>query len=158
MLTIKLLLMPCQGKLRLDAFLAGHMPDASRAKVQSSIKGGLVLVNGKVASKVSMVVKPGDMVACELLPPPPMEVRPAADAAQHVHAAGCMLLAARLPGISSCCLHRYKLHDAWNMLAQLAQPIIPLALLLPGCTLMHSTTTCSAEHRPRRQDSISLTL
>jgi RNA-binding protein YlmH len=26
------------------------MPDASRAKVQSSIKGGLVLVNGKVVA------------------------------------------------------------------------------------------------------------
>lgn len=94
--------LPCQGKLRLDAFLAGHMPDASRAKVQSSIKGGLVLVNGKVASKASMVVKPGDMVACELLPPPPMEVRAAAGAARHVHAG--------MHGISNCSLQLHMLH------------------------------------------------
>ena len=42
---------PCswlpQNKLRLDAFLAAKLPAASRARLQASIKGGLVVVNGR---------------------------------------------------------------------------------------------------------------
>ena len=36
-----------QSKLRLDAYLAAKLPTASRARLQASIKGGLVAVNGK---------------------------------------------------------------------------------------------------------------
>jgi hypothetical protein len=36
-----------QNKLRLDAFLAARLPTASRARLQMSIKGGLVAVNGR---------------------------------------------------------------------------------------------------------------
>jgi hypothetical protein len=36
-----------QNKLRLDAFLAAKLPAASRARLQASIKEGLVVVNGR---------------------------------------------------------------------------------------------------------------
>lgn len=37
-----------QSKLRLDAFLAARLPSASRARLQASIKEGLVAVNGRL--------------------------------------------------------------------------------------------------------------
>lgn len=39
-------------KTRLDAWLAGQLPLVSRARVQSNIRQGLILVNGKVITKV----------------------------------------------------------------------------------------------------------
>ena len=36
-----------QAKLRLDAFLSARLPAASRARLQASIKEGLVVVNGR---------------------------------------------------------------------------------------------------------------
>eukprot|EP00898_Chlorokybus_atmophyticus_P000502 jgi/Chlat1/1452/Chrsp12S02065 len=62
--------------LRLDAFLAEQLLRASRAKVQASIKQGLVKVNGKVLGKAAHKVSAGDSIACELAPPPPMEASP----------------------------------------------------------------------------------
>lgn len=40
------------GKLRLDAWVASRIQGISRARVQSSIKSGLVTVNGRVIDKV----------------------------------------------------------------------------------------------------------
>lgn len=39
--------LPLQGKVRLDAYLASKLPQASRARLQASIKEGLVSVNGR---------------------------------------------------------------------------------------------------------------
>jgi len=36
-----------RGRLRLDAYLAAKLPAASRARLQASIKEGLVVVNGR---------------------------------------------------------------------------------------------------------------
>ncbi len=64
-----------QGKgMRLDAFLSMALPDASRAKVQASIKEGLVFVNGRMQPKASAALRAGDVVSCTLLPPVPLEV------------------------------------------------------------------------------------
>ncbi|PNH02009.1 RNA pseudourine synthase 2, chloroplastic [Tetrabaena socialis] len=89
-------------KLRLDAFLAaqiaadmaaapvkaaaalqfqipgsaGSRQDVSRAKIQASIAAGLVLVNGRPASKASLQLRRGDLVACTLQPAPPMQAVP----------------------------------------------------------------------------------
>lgn len=46
-----------QGKLRLDAFLSARLPNASRARLQASIKQGLVLVNGRPGHKPSLSVR-----------------------------------------------------------------------------------------------------
>jgi 23S rRNA pseudouridine1911/1915/1917 synthase len=69
---------PGAAKLRLDAFLAAKMPQTSRARLQASIKEGLVVVNGRAQSKASYAVKPGDAVAAAVLPPPPLEAAPEA--------------------------------------------------------------------------------
>ncbi|KAG2423929.1 hypothetical protein HYH02_015268 [Chlamydomonas schloesseri] len=89
------------SKLRLDTFLAeqiaaelaavpnsaqvrgtdkcfGCAADVSRAKIQASIAAGLVIVNGRPASKAGQQLRPGDRVAASLLPPPPVQAIPEA--------------------------------------------------------------------------------
>eukprot|EP00887_Chlorella_sp_A99_P003203 scaffold9.g3203.t1 len=67
-----------QGKLRLDAFLSARLPAASRARLQASIRQGLVLVNGRPGLKPSLQVRPGDTVAASVAAPPPLEAAPEA--------------------------------------------------------------------------------
>ncbi|BDA42964.1 RNA pseudouridine synthase 2, chloroplastic [Coccomyxa sp. Obi] len=64
------------GKQRLDAFLSGQMPDASRARLQAAIRDGFVRVNDGVPSKPGLALRPGDVVACCLPPTPSMEASP----------------------------------------------------------------------------------
>ena len=64
-----------QGKVRLDAYLASQLPDASRAKIQASIKAGLVFVNGSPVAKPALQLKGGETIKAELLPPEPCTVR-----------------------------------------------------------------------------------
>ncbi|XP_057974285.1 RNA pseudouridine synthase 2, chloroplastic isoform X3 [Malania oleifera] len=52
------------GKLRLDSWISSRISGVSRARVQSSIRFGLVSVNGRVVDKVSHAVRPGDKVKC----------------------------------------------------------------------------------------------
>ncbi|CAM6035617.1 unnamed protein product [Sphagnum compactum] len=63
-------------KVRLDAWLAGQLPRISRARVQSSIRQGLILVNGEPVNKVSYMVKEGDQVDCQLSLQQPMDAKP----------------------------------------------------------------------------------
>lgn len=60
---------------RLDKFLAGKMPDYSRAWLQKLIKEEKILVNGKKA-KSSLKLKAGDLVAGEAFPPPEIILLP----------------------------------------------------------------------------------
>lgn len=60
---------------RLDKFLAGKMPDYSRAWLQKLIKEKDILVNGK-KSKPSLKLKAGDLVAGEIAPPPEISLAP----------------------------------------------------------------------------------
>lgn len=46
------------GKLRLDSWISSRINGISRARVQSSIKAGLVYVNGRVVDKVNSIVIP----------------------------------------------------------------------------------------------------
>ncbi|XP_020113504.1 RNA pseudouridine synthase 2, chloroplastic isoform X2 [Ananas comosus] len=52
------------GRSRLDAWLASRIRGVSRARIQSSIRSGLVAVNGRTVDKVSHMVKGGDMISC----------------------------------------------------------------------------------------------
>ena len=70
-----------QAKLRLDAYLTEQLPQASRAKLQASIRSGLVLVNGAVQQKTSHSVRPGDAVLCTLVQPQLTSAIPEASAA-----------------------------------------------------------------------------
>ncbi|KAL5557806.1 hypothetical protein UlMin_034017 [Ulmus minor] len=54
------------GKVRLDSWISSRVGGISRARVQSSIRLGLVRVNGRVIDKVSHNVKAGDKVDCTI--------------------------------------------------------------------------------------------
>ncbi|KAL1309270.1 hypothetical protein HN51_051964 [Arachis hypogaea] len=54
------------GKLRLDSWISSRISGISRARVQSSIRAGLVQVNGRVVDKVSFNVKAGDEISCTI--------------------------------------------------------------------------------------------
>ncbi|KAF5805899.1 putative 23S rRNA pseudouridine(1911/1915/1917) synthase [Helianthus annuus] len=54
------------GKMRLDAWISNKISGVSRARVQSSIKEGLVSVNHRVVVKASHIVRHGDKVECTI--------------------------------------------------------------------------------------------
>lgn len=62
-------------KERLDLYLAGHIENATRNKVQRAIRDGYVLVNGK-AARASHQVAPGEVIHVVLPKPPPQKALP----------------------------------------------------------------------------------
>ncbi|XP_059460544.1 RNA pseudouridine synthase 2, chloroplastic-like isoform X2 [Corylus avellana] len=64
------------GKMRLDSWISSHISGISRARVQSSIRSGLVAVNGRVVDKVSHNVKAGDKVDCTISELQPLRAEP----------------------------------------------------------------------------------
>ncbi|MEK6650569.1 MAG: RluA family pseudouridine synthase [Bacteroidota bacterium] len=64
-----------QSRVRLDIYLTRMVENATRAKVQSAIGAGMVLVNGR-ARRSSYTVQPGDVIAVTLLRPPAPDVLP----------------------------------------------------------------------------------
>ncbi|MEM4270925.1 MAG: RluA family pseudouridine synthase, partial [Candidatus Pacearchaeota archaeon] len=64
-----------QTPQRLDVYLVNSIKNATRTKVQKAIDEGFVTINGKV-TKGSKKVKPGDLIICKLLKPPPIELIP----------------------------------------------------------------------------------
>jgi 23S rRNA pseudouridine1911/1915/1917 synthase len=65
------------GKIpeRVDTFLARHLRNVSRTKVQRAIETGEVQVNGKLV-KANHKIKPGDVVVCRLTRLPPLKLIP----------------------------------------------------------------------------------
>ncbi|KAG9442859.1 hypothetical protein H6P81_018713 [Aristolochia fimbriata] len=63
-------------KSRLDSWISSQIEGVSRARIQSSIKAGLVLVNGNAVSKVSHVIKAGDKVNCTIAELQPLSAEP----------------------------------------------------------------------------------
>lgn len=61
---------------RLDAYLTANIPEVSRGRIVSSIKEGLVDVNGKLIKKPAYKVGAGDAIVCRIQPLPPMEAFP----------------------------------------------------------------------------------
>ncbi|KAJ8772664.1 hypothetical protein K2173_027841 [Erythroxylum novogranatense] len=64
------------GKLRLDSWISSRISGFSRARVQASIRSGLVSVNGKVVEKASYGVKTGDKVNCTISELQPLRAVP----------------------------------------------------------------------------------
>ncbi|KAE8659837.1 RNA pseudouridine synthase 2 [Hibiscus syriacus] len=64
------------GKLRLDSWISSRIQGISRARVQSSIKSGLVTVNGRVVDKVSHSLRAGDKVNCVISDLQPLKAEP----------------------------------------------------------------------------------
>jgi 23S rRNA pseudouridine1911/1915/1917 synthase len=61
---------PGQTRERIDVYLAGHVENATRSKVQAAIRAGLVLVNGEPV-RSSLKVSPGDRITFTPPEPPP---------------------------------------------------------------------------------------
>lgn len=64
-----------QAGVRLDHLLVQHLPDTSRSRITSSIKDGLIVVDG-AQKKASYKLKVGESVAGSLFELPPLEVLP----------------------------------------------------------------------------------
>ncbi|KAK4746120.1 hypothetical protein SAY87_012432 [Trapa incisa] len=64
------------GKLRIDSWISSRIRGISRARVQSSIRSGLVTVNGRVVDKVSHSVRAGDKVSCTISELQPLRAEP----------------------------------------------------------------------------------
>lgn len=58
------------GKIRLDQYLAAHLPELSRSRIQNLIKSGDVLVNGSPAKPKNPVSR-GDSITVRIPEPEP---------------------------------------------------------------------------------------
>ncbi|THU55449.1 hypothetical protein C4D60_Mb11t06660 [Musa balbisiana] len=63
-------------KTRIDSWISSRIRGVSRARIQSSIRSGLVAVNGRTVSKVSHIIKGGDMVSCMISKLQPLKAEP----------------------------------------------------------------------------------
>jgi 23S rRNA pseudouridine1911/1915/1917 synthase len=63
---------------RLDAWLAGAVPDLSRSRAKALIAGGSVAIGGATIEEPKRPVKPGETVTIDL--PPPVPAEPAGEA------------------------------------------------------------------------------
>ena len=63
---------------RLDVYLTAKVTNATRAKVQASIREGRVDVNGTTETRVSRPVSAGDVLVCRVRRPPPLDILPEA--------------------------------------------------------------------------------
>ncbi|MBI5473045.1 MAG: RluA family pseudouridine synthase [Ignavibacteriae bacterium] len=72
---IEIIVPPGKKKERLDVFLAHHIENATRNKVQRAIEDGAVLVNGKTV-RSSHAVSPGETIRVTLPKPPPQDALP----------------------------------------------------------------------------------
>ena len=65
----------CEQEQRIDKYLTRFYPEASRTKIQRSIKKGHIKVNGDDVQK-SYGVQPGDQIVFRLIRKPPMQADP----------------------------------------------------------------------------------
>lgn len=60
---------------RLDLYLASHLPDLSRTRIQELIDQGRVHISERLARRAQRVM-PGDVIEIEILPRPPLRAAP----------------------------------------------------------------------------------
>lgn len=61
---------------RLDRYLAQHLPDLSRTRIQQLIEQGNIQVNGLICSSKKATVQPGDRIYLEIPPAQPLDLKP----------------------------------------------------------------------------------
>ncbi|KAL5706389.1 23S rRNA pseudouridine(1911/1915/1917) synthase [Ranunculus cassubicifolius] len=64
------------SKLRIDSWISSRIAGVSRARVQSSIRAGLVSVNNRIIDKVSHVIRTGDKINCRISELQPLSAEP----------------------------------------------------------------------------------
>lgn len=68
--------LPPPSKSRLDSWISSRILGISRARVQSSIRCGLVAVNDRIIDKVSYPVRAGDKIKCTISELQPLRAEP----------------------------------------------------------------------------------
>lgn len=63
------------GKMRLDQYLAGHLPELSRSRIQALLKSGAITVNGNGAKAKTPVTR-GEVIEVNIPEPEPAEAQP----------------------------------------------------------------------------------
>lgn len=63
------------GRMRLDQYLAGHLPELSRSRIQALLKSGDITVNGQPAKAKNAVCR-GDAISVNIPEPESAEARP----------------------------------------------------------------------------------
>jgi len=63
---------PGQSLVRIDKFLANHLENTSRTRIQAAAEAGCIIVNNKTV-KSNYKIKPGDIISI-VLPHPPKEI------------------------------------------------------------------------------------
>lgn len=64
------------SKSRIDSWISSRIHGVSRARVQSSIRAGLVSINDRIIDKVSHVIREGDKVECTITDLQPLSAEP----------------------------------------------------------------------------------
>jgi 23S rRNA pseudouridine1911/1915/1917 synthase len=62
---------------RLDRFLADHIPDLSRARIQALIESGQVTLNDRPCTSKKIAVQTGDRLQISIPDPQPLDLKPA---------------------------------------------------------------------------------
>ena len=83
---------------RLDAFLAARLPDLSRSRIQTLIRGQFIMVNGNPA-KPRDAVNPGDVIAIALPEAVPLDAAPQDIALDILYEDDDLIVLNKAPGI-----------------------------------------------------------
>ncbi len=84
---------------RLDAWLAGAVPDLSRSRAKALIAGGSVTIGGATIEEPKRPVKPGDLVAVAMPPPVPAEPEGEAIPLEVVYEDDALIVIDKPPGL-----------------------------------------------------------
>ena len=85
---------------RLDVFVARSVPELTRSRASKLIDEGLVTVDGRQASKVSMRLSAGQRVAVTIPPPKPTKIEPEAMLLSIVYEDGDLLVVDKPAGMA----------------------------------------------------------
>ncbi|MFH0991017.1 MAG: RluA family pseudouridine synthase [bacterium] len=103
--TLHIIVPPHQKKTRLDLYLTHHVENATRNKIQTAVREGLVLVDGRKV-KVSFPITGGEVIDIEMQHPPKMEAKPEEIPLEIVYEDDQLLIVNKPPGMVT--------HPAYN--------------------------------------------
>ena len=98
---------------RLDIFIAHYEPHISRSRIQSLIKDGLALVNGKIV-KTGYKVKPGEQVTLDLPERKVRDVLPEAIPLTVIYEDAHMIVLNKPPGLTFVLIQEVEMED-WGV-------------------------------------------
>lgn len=97
-LSSEIIVPPGKIRERIDVYLMHFIENATRTKIQSAIKGGYVIVNGKKV-KSSYKVSPNDVIHLTIPKPPPTQIAPEHILLDIIHEDEHLLVVNKPPGM-----------------------------------------------------------